>query len=123
MLGSQVHPVPHEEFMSFQDKVMNMFASVELRVEALATRMEARDQEIRQELAIYKVVMSTRVMAIQEASRVEVPKPQGFSGKRDAKELGYFLWHMKRYFEAIALTNEAATVRTATLHLIDTATL
>ena len=33
--------------MSFQDKVMNMFASIESRVEALATRMEARDQEIR----------------------------------------------------------------------------
>ena len=52
MLGSQVHPVSHEEFMSFQDKVMSMFASVESRMEALAAHMKARDQEIRQELAI-----------------------------------------------------------------------
>ena len=34
VLGSQVQPVSHEEFMSFQDKVMTMFASVESRMEA-----------------------------------------------------------------------------------------
>ncbi|KAJ9705479.1 hypothetical protein PVL29_003496 [Vitis rotundifolia] len=123
MLGSQVQSVSHEEFRSFQDKVMSMFASVESRMEALAARMEARDQEIRQELVIYKAAVSAQVMATQGASRVEVPKPQGFSGKRDAKELDNFLWHMERYFEAIALIDEAAKVRTATLYLTDTATL
>ncbi|KAJ9692901.1 hypothetical protein PVL29_011823 [Vitis rotundifolia] len=123
MLSSQVQPVSHEEFRSFQDKVMSMFASVESRMEALAVRMEARDQEIRQELAIYKAAVSAQVMATQGTSRVEVPKPQGFSGKRDAKELDNFLWHMERYFEAIALIDEAAKVRTATLYLTDTATL
>ena len=55
--------------------------------------------------------MSTWVMATCEASRVEVPKPQGFSGKRDAKELDNFLWHMERYFEAIALVDEATKIR------------
>ena len=54
---------------------------------------------------------------------MEVPKPHTFSGNRDAKELDNFLWHMERYFEAIALTNEAAKVRTATLYLTDNATL
>ena len=123
VLGSQVQPVSHEEFMSFQDKVMTMFASVESRMEALAARMDARDQEIRQELAIYKSAVSARVMATHEAPRVEVPKPHMFSGKRDAKELDNFLWHMKRNFEAITLTDEATMVRTATLYLTDNATL
>ena len=50
---------------------------------------------------------------------MEVPNPQGFSGKRDAKELDNFLWHMERYFEAIALTDEVAKVRTTTLYLTD----
>ena len=50
---------------------------------------------------------------------MEVPKPQGFSGKQNAKELDNFLWNMERYFEAIALTDEAAKVRTATLYLTD----
>ena len=67
--------------------------------------------------------MSARVMATQGASRVKVPKPQGFSGKKDAKELANFLWHMERYFEAISLTDEAAKVRTATIYLTNTVTL
>ena len=67
--------------------------------------------------------MLARVMATQEASRVEMPKPQGFSGKRDSKELDNFLWHMERYFKAIALTDEEAKVRTTTLYLTDTTTL
>ncbi|RVW29620.1 hypothetical protein CK203_100962 [Vitis vinifera] len=96
---------------------------IESRMEALATHMETRDQEIRQELAIYKTAVSARVMATHEAPRVEVPKPHTFSGKRDAKELDNFLWHMERYFEAIALMDEATKVRTATLYLIDNATL
>ena len=85
----------HEEFVSFQGKVLSMLASMESRIESLATRMESRDQEVRHELAIYKAAMSARVMATQEASRVEVPKPHGFSGKWDAKELDNFLWHME----------------------------
>ena len=38
-------------------------------------------------------------------------------------KLDNFLWHMERYFEAIALTDEAAKVRTATLYLTDITTL
>ena len=123
MLGSQVQPVSHEEYISFQDKVMSLFASVESRVEALAACIEARDQKILQELAIYKTAVSARVMATHEAPRVEVPKPHTFSGKRDAKELDNFLWFMERYFEVITLTDEATKVRTATLYLTDNATL
>ncbi|RVW27812.1 hypothetical protein CK203_102631 [Vitis vinifera] len=96
VLVSQVQPVSREEFVSFQGK-----AGVgHLQGCCVGTGH-----------------------ATQGASRVEVPKPQGFSGKRDAKELDNFLWHMERYFEAIALTDEAAKVRTATLYLTDTATL
>ena len=49
--------------MSFQDKVMSMLASMESRIEALATRIESRDHEVRQELAIYKATVLARVMA------------------------------------------------------------
>nr|CAN65762.1 hypothetical protein VITISV_001839 [Vitis vinifera] len=99
VLVSQVQPVSHKEFVSFQGKVLSMLASMESRIEALATRMESRDQEVRQELAIYKAAVSAWVMATQEASRVE------------------------RYFEAIALTDKVAKVRTAALYLTDTTTL
>ena len=109
--------------MSFQEKVLSMLASMESRIEALATRMESRDQEVRQELAIYKAAVSAWVMATQKASRMEVLKPQGFGGKQDSKELDNFLWHMERYFEVITLTNEVTKVRTTILYLIGTTTL
>ena len=102
---------------------MNMFSSMKLRVEALITSMEARDQEIRQKLSIYKTVVLAWVMATYETPRVKVPKPHIFSGKRDAKELDNFLWHMERYFEAIALMDEATKVHIMTFYLTDNATL
>ena len=46
-----------------------------------------------------------------------------FSCKRDSKELDNFLWKIEQYFEAIALKDEVAKVRTATLYLTDTTTL
>ena len=116
--GMQCSPVPvvsHEEFM----KVLDILSSLESRVEVL----NKHEEELRQEVAIYKTALSARAMATHEAPRVEVPKPHTFNGQRDAKELDNFLWHMERYFEAIALTDEATKVRTATLYLTDNATL
>ena len=115
MQGSPVPVVSHEEFM----RVLDMLASSESRVEVLTKH----EEELRQEVAIYKTALSTRVMTTHEAPRVEVPKPHTFTGKRDAKELDYYLWHMERYFEARALTDEATKVRTATIYLTDNATL
>ena len=43
VIGSQVQPVSHKEFMSFQEKVLSMLASMESRMKALATRMKSRD--------------------------------------------------------------------------------
>ena len=119
MQSSSVHAVSHEEFVTFQDRVLSVLASLESRVEVLTKH----EEELREEMAIYKTTLSARVMVTHEAPRVEVPKPQTFSGQRDAKELDNFLWHMERYFEAITLTDEAMKVRTATLYLTDNATL
>ena len=100
-------------------KVLDMLASLESRVEVLTKH----EEKLRQYVAIYKIALSARVMATHEAPRVEVPKPHTFTGKRDAKELDNYLWHMERYFEAITLINEATKVRTATLYLTNNATL
>ena len=119
MQSSSVHTVSHEVFMTFQDKVLSMLASLESRVEVLTKH----DEELRHEVAIYKTTLSAQVIATHEAPKVEVPKPHTFSGQWDAKELDNFLWHMERYFEAITLTDEAMKVRIATLNLTDNSTL
>ena len=99
-----------------------MLTSMEARL-ALMTHMEMCDQEVQQELAIYKATILARVMASHEAPMVKVPKPQVFNDKRDAKEFDNFLWKMEWCFEAISLRDEIAKVRITTLYLIDTATL
>ena len=113
--GSSVPVLSHEEFM----KVLDMLSSLESRVEVLTKH----EEELRQEVAIYKTVLYARVMATHEVPRVEVPKPHTFTRKRDSKELDNYLWHMERYFEVMALTDEVTKVRTATFYLTDNATL
>ena len=80
MQSSSIHAVSHEEFVTFQDRVLSMLASLESRVEVLTKHKE----KMRQEVAIYKTTLSAQVMATHEAPRVEVPKPHTFSGKQDA---------------------------------------
>ena len=100
-------------------KALDILVSLESRVEVLTKH----EEELRQKVAIYEAALSARVMATHEAPRVVVLKPHTFTEERDAKELDNYLWHMIRYFEAIALTDEATKVRTATLYLTDNATL
>ena len=52
--GSSVHTVSQEELVTFQDKVLSMLTRLESRVDALTRHVEARDEQMRQELAIYK---------------------------------------------------------------------
>ena len=119
MQGLSVHAVSHEEFMAFQDKVLSVLASLESRMEVLTKN----EEELRQEVPIYKTTLSARVMATHEAPRVEVPKPHTFNEKRDAKEIENYLWPIERYFEAITLTDKAVKIHTATLYLTNNATL
>ena len=51
--------------MPFQDKVLSMLASLEAKV-------DARDEKVRQELALFKTALTARVMATHEAPLVEV---------------------------------------------------
>ena len=55
MQGSPIPVVSHEEFM----KVVDMLSSLESRVEVL----NKHEEELRQEVAIYKTTLSARVMA------------------------------------------------------------
>ena len=89
--SSSIHAVSHEEFVTFQDRVLSMLASMESRVEVLTKHKE----KLRQEVAIYKTALSAQVMATHEAPRVEVPKPHTFSGQQDAMAVAESLMDYK----------------------------
>ena len=103
MQSSSIHAVSHEEFMTFQDMVLSMLASLESRVEVLTKHKE----KLRQEVAIYKTALLARVMATHEAPRVEVPKPHTFSGKQDAMAVAESLMDYK---ESMSSNDEGSSV-------------
>ena len=103
MQSSSIHAVSHEEFVTFQDRVLSMLASLESRVEVLTKH----EEKLRQEVAIYKTALSARVMATHEAPRVEVPKPHTFSGKQDAMAVAESLMDYK---ESMSSNDEGSRV-------------
>ena len=103
MQSLSIHAVSHEEFVTFQDRVLSMLASLESRVEVLTKH----EEKLRQEVAIYKTALSARVMATHEAPRVEVPKPHTFSGKQDAMVVAESLLDYK---ESMSSNDEGSRV-------------
>ena len=103
MQSSSIHAVSHEEFVTFQDRVLSMLASLESRVEVLTKH----EEKLRQEVAIHKTALSARVMATNEAPRVEVPKPHTFSGKQDAMAVAESLMDYK---ESMSSNDEGSRV-------------
>ena len=103
MQSSSIHAVSHEEFVTFQDRVLSMLASLESRVEVLTKH----EEKLRQEVAIYKTALSARVMATHEAPRVEVPKPHTFSGQQDAMAV---VESLMDYKESMSSNDEGSRV-------------
>ncbi|KAK3034091.1 hypothetical protein RJ639_034071 [Escallonia herrerae] len=97
---------------------MELFANLQEQLDVVKVGME----ETTQETAMCKRAIAGGAV-ITHSPRVDAPKPKEFGGKRDAKELDNFIWHMERYFEGASITDEKAKVRTDTLYLTDTATL
>ncbi|KAK3034707.1 hypothetical protein RJ639_032468 [Escallonia herrerae] len=99
-------------------RFMELFANLQEQLDVVKVGVE----ETRQETAMCKRAVAGGAV-VTHSPRVDAPKPKEFGGKRDAKELDNFIWHMERYFEGASITDEKAKVRTATLYLTDTATL
>ena len=57
------------------------------------------------------------------ASKLEVPKPSPFMGKREARAVDDFLWEMEQYMEGVNIVDDASKIKTATRYLKDTAAL
>ncbi|KAK3013710.1 hypothetical protein RJ639_009801 [Escallonia herrerae] len=99
-------------------RFIKLFANLQEQLDVVKVGVE----ETRQETAMCKRAIAGGAV-VTHSPRVDAPKPKEFGGKRDAKELEKFIWHMERYFEGASITDEKAKVRTATLYLTDTATL
>ncbi|KAK3006442.1 hypothetical protein RJ639_017437 [Escallonia herrerae] len=107
--------------MTGQDELRTQFMELFANLQELDV-VKVGVEETRQEIAMCKRTIAGGAF-VTPSPRVDVPKPKEFDGKRDAKELDNFIWHMEHYFEGASITDEKVKVRTATLYLTDTATL
>ncbi|KAK3032360.1 hypothetical protein RJ639_035411 [Escallonia herrerae] len=105
-----------------QDELCKRFTELFNSLQEQLDVVKVSVEEIRQDAAMCKRAI-TGGAVVTPSPRVDTPKPKEFRGKRDAKELDNYIWHMKRYFEGASITDEKTKVRTATLYLTDTATL
>ncbi|GJR16149.1 putative retrotransposon gag domain, aspartic peptidase domain protein [Tanacetum coccineum] len=56
-------------------------------------------------------------------SKIDVPKPSPFVGKREAMAVDDLLWEMKQYLEGVNVVDDASKIKMATRYLKDTAAL
>ncbi|KAK3030588.1 hypothetical protein RJ639_039674 [Escallonia herrerae] len=101
-----------------RERFTELFNSLQEQLDVVKVGME----EIRQDAAMCKRAIAGGAV-VTPGPRVDMPKPKEFRGKRDAKELDNYIWHMERYFKGASIVDEKTKVRTATLYLTDTATL
>ncbi|KAF3456166.1 hypothetical protein FNV43_RR00816 [Rhamnella rubrinervis] len=107
-----------QENATFQASVLETLSLIKAQTEELKHGVE----ETRADWVLCKRAATSGAITTQHAVstlRVDVAKPKEFSGKRDAKELDNFMWHMERYFEGLNMHDEKQKVIIASLYFTD----
>lgn len=86
------------------------------QVQAIDDQINERVDGLREEVVVCRAAVAGGAMN-REGSRVRVPDPPKFGGKRDAKEIDTFLWSVERYLDASFISEDAPKIRTATMYL------
>ena len=72
-------------------------AKIQSEMEELRRMMESLQADVP---VLKKYVLQGYSSYSYAGPKVRVPEPKGFSGNRNAKELGNFLWDMEQFFKA-----------------------
>ena len=85
--------------------------------------MESKMQSLADDVAVLKkAILQGAFPATDAPPKFRVPKPKGFSGNRNAKELENFLWDMEQFFQA-AQVAEGEKVQITSMYLTGDAKL
>lgn len=87
-----------EELNSFQDSIAANDERI-ARLDEATQAMRASIDAIQEDMVVCKRALASEASIGGGVSRVDTPKPKGFDGNRDVKEVENFLWQMELYFE------------------------
>lgn len=85
--------------------------------------IRAEVESVKEDVILCKKAAVTGSVTILQGPKMEVPKPQKYHGKRDAREIDNFLWGVERYFDAMKMDDDASKINTATMYLGEDAVL
>ena len=90
----------HDKF--FEEK----FTGLKIEIQSLMDDFKAALQSYGEDIVVLKkVVLQGCSLGPEVPPNVRVPKPKGFIGNRNTKELENFLWDMEQFFRAAHIPN------------------
>lgn len=83
---------------------------------ASMTSLSSKVEELSVGLTLVQRAMAngnskTQVSQTRSPSKLQIPKPKAYDGKRDAQEIDEFVWRLERYFEAMEINDDLTKVR------------
>nr|GEY12116.1 hypothetical protein [Tanacetum cinerariifolium] len=111
----EIHDL-RDSFMGEITKIREEFGE---EVSALHQTIE----DLQADVALCKRSLASRGGNANHGSKLNVPKPSPFVGKRETRAVDDFLWKMEQYLEGVNVVDDASKIKMATRYLKDIATL
>lgn len=82
-------------------EVLDLKVHNSYKAEFKALKLEV--QELKTELLLSKTSITSCVVPVQAAHKMDAPKPKEFKGNQSAKDVESFIWSMEQYFGDIGI--------------------
>ena len=79
------------------EHMRNLKAEIQTWREDMESKMQSLAEDV---VVLKKAILQGASPATDAPSKVRIPEPKGFSGNRNTKELGNFMWDMEEFFKA-----------------------
>lgn len=91
----------HTELGKFMTETNSKLAEIANDILSVTELFKAHLKELEDEVALLKRAQQNQILVGEKpTSKIKIPEPKPFGGKRSAKELENFLWDVEQYFRA-----------------------
>nr|GFB28056.1 putative retrotransposon Gag domain, aspartic peptidase domain protein [Tanacetum cinerariifolium] len=111
------------EIHDLRDSFMGEIAKIREEFGEEVSTLHQTIEDLQADMALCKRSLASRGGNANQGSKLDVPKPSPFMGKRKARAVDDFLWEMEQYLEGVNVVDDASKIKMATRYLKDTAAL